>query len=239
MKLKTLLGTTIIVLGCIVSSNAAFAGSHEKKMQNKKCQNGYNLYHNKRGTNKCLRQGGNGWYRLNGKQVSMPGFGKVQNNNGFTGARQKVLWKISQGLKIGYCQNRGYTAYYKGHGQGKQWGCFKKRQNGWSVYRYNAQKPSGFSEGGAQVKWKGNNGQRIAFCQDRGYTPYYKGQGQGRKWGCFKKRQNGWNIYKFVGSQNGLQHNMKYDGYRWENNGKVGCKKGTAWYKNYQLHCSG
>lgn len=237
--LKTILGTTLITLGCAATSNIALAGNHEKMQKHQAqqkfvkgkrtfvCKQGYRL----------KWQNNKPWCYRAGKPHNSNMQGMKHKNNQQNGVQKykAVIWKNNNGLRYATCPS-GYNAFVR-NGNHR---CYIKPESGWKPWVANLRPTNGDSKGYTEVEWTLRGGKKYAACP-RGYKAF-KRQNQYR---CYNKRPQGWiDVLSLREGDGGggmkMQKNTNYDKYRYFNGNNVACRKGKLWYDNaFRAHCGG
>lgn len=233
MKLLTgILGTTLLALTCVATSNIALAGSHERVNRNTICDNGLKLYKNDANQYRCDRRAPSGWRIVNG-----------QNNQNANQTR-----RIDRNTKC----NRGLKLYKN---DANQYRCERRAPPGWRIAQMQRMQGGDQMNGNQNFKpiiWKNFKGKQYAFCPRGGWKAF----SNGKETRCYKKALRGWSGYRGLqwdhnnssngikvqnGSSMGMQKGggkYQYDNYRYMQGNKPACKKGRPTYNNYQFHCS-
>ena len=223
--LKTILGTSLIALGCATTSSTAVAASHVK-MQGQlwSCPQGTKLIKNDANQYRCERRVLPGW-RVSPQQ-------KIKNGKNIPGMQLEGLI-----IKNGVRKCTSGLRLFKNNAE--QYKCLKRALPGWrpAINQGNVKpKPQGYTE----VEWTYVNGARKANCRG-GYKPYTNNRKQFR---CYKIKPAGWIVIQSVQANNGggmkPYTNSKYDKFRFIKGNSVACRKGKLWFdKGYRAHCGG
>ena len=147
MKLLTgILGTTLLALTCVATSNIALANSHERVDRNTKCDRGFKLYKNDANQYRCERRAPSGWRIVQMQHIQ--GGDQMNGNQDF----KPIIWKNFKGKNYAYCP-RGWKAF----SNRKETRCYKKALRGWSGFR-GLQWDHNNNNNGSSMRVQNNNG---------------------------------------------------------------------------------